>query len=243
LAVKAAARPCATLIVATSTSHRRGSSTTDPGARWALAVGVAAIAAVFVVLLLHSEQRRSGTDLTPNGAFIAYLNAGQEACQNQEPLPAGAAAVRMTIGTHGPPGPPVHLTWSGPHGEVVTSGGRGAGWRQGIVTIPITRVAKPMEGLRVCFRSDGPQPIALAGTQPDPGYRLQVPGITIEARLRYDYLRPGSESWLELLPTLAYRSTIARSGLVRHWAWVAAVLLMLFAAALALATIARQARS
>jgi hypothetical protein len=231
------------LIVATSTSHRRGSPVTGPGARRVLVLGVAAIAAVFIALLLHSEQRRSGTDLTPNGAFVAYLGAGEEACQDQEPLPAGSVAVRMTIGTHGPPGPPVHVTWSGPRGEVIDVGGLGAGWRQGIVRIPIKRVATPMEGLRVCFRSDGPQPIALAGSLPYIGHLLQVAGHTLEARVRYDYLRPGRESWLELLPTLVYRSTIAKAGLLRHWAWVAAVLLMLFAAALALATIAREARS
>jgi hypothetical protein len=72
---------------------------------------------------------------------------------------------------------------------------------------------------------------------------MNVAGGSIEARLRFDYLRPGRESWLELVPTLAYRSTIARSDLVRHWAWAGALLLMLLAAALALTTIVREERS
>ena len=75
---------------------------------------------------------------------------------------------------------------------------------------------------------------------PDPGYRLRVASSTLEARLRYDYMRPGRESWFELLPTLVYRSTLGKSDLVRHWAWLAALLLMLAAISLAVATLLRE---
>ena len=106
-------------------------------ARLVVALGVAAIAAVFVVMLLHSEQRRSGTDSTPNGAFVAFLGTGQDACQGAEPVPANTSAVRITMGTRGAPTPAVDLTWSGAHGEVVTSGRIGRGWREGIVTLAV----------------------------------------------------------------------------------------------------------
>jgi hypothetical protein len=203
-------------------------------------MGLGVIVVVLAVLLLHRGQRRSGSDLTPNGAFVAVLGPGQRACQGQELLPADTAAVRITIGTYGKPGPPLRLTVTGPSGETLTSGGLPAGWRQGVVQIPVAHVSSAMEGARVCLLSDGPQPIALGGALPDPGYRMVVAGRTVEGRLRYDYMRPGRESWLELLPTLAYRSTLAKSGLVRHWAWAAALLLMLFAAALGARTIARE---
>jgi hypothetical protein len=209
-------------------------------ARVVAALGVAVIVGVFVVMLLHSEQRRSGTDYTPNGAFVAFLAAGQEACQDAEPVPANTSAVRITMGTRGAPTPAVDLSWSGAHGEVVTSGGIGRGWREGIVTLPVKHVSRATEGTHVCARNEGPEQLALAGTQPDPGYHMDVAGGSIEARLRFDYLRPGRESWLQLLPTIAYRSTIAKSDLVRHWAWAGALLLMLLAAALALAIIVRE---
>ena len=209
-------------------------------ARTVLAVGIGAIVAVFAVLLLHRGQRRSGSDLTPNGAFVASLGPGQQACQEGELLPADTAALRITIGTYGRLGPPVRLTVTGPHGETLTAGGLGAGWRQGVVQIPVAHVSSATEGARVCLLSAGPQPIALGGDLPDPGYHLEVAGRTIEGRLRYDYMRPGHESWLELLPTLVYRSTLAKSGLVRHWAWAGALLLMLAAAAVAVRTLVRE---
>jgi hypothetical protein len=211
-------------------------------ARVVSVLGLAGIVVMLTALLLHSERRRSGTDLTPNGAFVGFVDAGQEACQNQEPLPADTSAVRMTIGTRGLPGPAIRVTLSAPSGTPISFGGLGPGWHQGVVTIPIKHVSKPVEGLRACVYNAGPQQVQLAGTTPDPGYHFEVGGSTIEGRLRYDYLRPGRESWLQLLPTLAYRSTIAKSGLVRHWAWVGAIVLMLLVAAAAVATVIREAR-
>jgi hypothetical protein len=75
-----------------------------------------------------------------------------------------------------------------------------------------------------------------------PGYRLQVGPRTIEARLRFDYMRPGRESWLQLLPAIAHRSTFAKSGLIRNWAWLAAIVLMLLAIGLAARTVIREER-
>jgi hypothetical protein len=211
-------------------------------ARSVSALGLAGIVVMLAVLLGHGERRRSGTDVTPNGAFVGLVGAGQEACQEQEPLPADTSAVRMTIGTRGLPGPAIHVTLSQPDGLVVTFGGLGPGWHQGAVTIPVKHISQPMEGLRACLRDAGPAQILLAGTTPDPGYHFEVSGSTFEGRLRYDYLRPGRESWFELLPTLAYRSTIAKSDLVRHWAWAGAIALMLLAAGFAVATVIREAR-
>jgi hypothetical protein len=210
-----------------------------PRLRWVAGVGLTAVAVILALVLLHGDQRRSGSDLTPNGAFVAALRAGQHACQDGELLPADTAAVRLTIGTYGLPGPPVQITFTGPHGESLTQGGLAAGWRQGVVDIPVRHVSNASAGVRVCLRNSGPQSIALAGDLPDPGYRMEVGGSSVEGRLRYDYMRPGRESWLALLPTIVYRSTLGKADLVRHWAWAAALVLMLFAVALAVRTILR----
>jgi hypothetical protein len=209
-------------------------------ARAALTLGLAAIVAIFAVVLVQKDQRRSGSDLTPNGAFVAPLAAGQRTCQDDELLPADTSALRATIGSYGRPGPPVQLTVTGPDGRVLTAGGLRAGWRQGIVQIPIAHVSTATDGARVCLRDGGPGPIAVAGAVPDPGFHMQVGSKTVEGRLRYDYMRPGRESWLELIPTIVHRSTIAKSSLVRRWAWLAALLLMLFAVGLATRTIIRE---
>lgn len=198
-----------------------------------MAVGLAAIAVIIAAVLLHADQRRSGSDLTPNGAFVAALSAGQQTCQEGELLPADTSSVRVTLGAYGRPGPGVTVTFTGPKGDRLSSGGLPTGWKQGIVRIPITHVSRAVEGVRVCLRDVGVAPVAIAGTDPDPGYHMLVGNRTVEARLRYDYLRPGRESWLALVPVIAHRSTLAKSGLIRDWALPAALVLMLLAVGLA----------
>ncbi len=205
-----------------------------------MTVGLGAIVLIFAVLLSHRDYRRSGSDRAPNEAFAVVLKAGQETCQDGELLPADTAAVEMTIGAYEKPGPPLRVAFTGPHGEALTTGGLPAGWREGVVRIPIARWSRPTEGVRACLTNAGPEPIQLAGAVPDPGWVMDVAGAKVEGRLRYDFMRPGRESWLELLPTIVHRSTFAKSDLVRRWAWAAALLLMIFSVALAARTIVRE---
>jgi hypothetical protein len=209
-------------------------------ARLVMAVGLAAIVVILAVVLLEKAPRRSGSDLTPNGSFVAVLDAGQWTCQEGELLPADTSAIQPTIGTYGKPGPPLAVTLTGPHGELLSSGGLASGWAGGVVRIPIRHVSTTTTEVRVCLRDGGPGPIALAGALPDPGLHMEVAGKTVEGRLRYDYMRPGRESWLALLPTIVYRSTFAKAGPLRHWAWAAALVLMLLAIALAARTVVRE---
>jgi hypothetical protein len=217
-------------------------------ARRVVIVGVLVIAGLFTVLLLQRGERRSGSDLTPNGAFVALLGGGQQACQGGELLPADTAALRMTIGTYRKPGPALTVSMTAPNGTVLASGGLPEGWREGVLRIPVSQTSTATEGVRVCLRNDDPRHrgrvIALAGDTPDPGYTTEVAGRTLaNLRLRVDYMRPDRESWLQLLPTIAHRFSLAKSGLVRHWAWIGVLVLMLAAVGGALWTILSEAPS
>jgi hypothetical protein len=210
-------------------------------ARRVVAAGLLAIAAVLAVAMLQKAPRRAGSDLTPNGAFVVRLTSGQQACQDQELLPADTAALQMTIGTYGRPGPALSVVVTGPHGHPLTEGALRTGWRQGVVRIPVARVTRATGNASVCLRNGGPWPLTLAGDVPDPGYSLTVAHKNGDSvRLRVDYMRPGRESWLALAPTVVHRFTIGKSDLVRDWAWVAVLALMLFAVALAATTIVRE---
>ena len=209
-----------------------------------MAVGLAAVVVILAAVLLQSDQRPSGTDRTHAGAFVATLHAGQSACQEGELLPADTSAVRATIGTFGRPGPALadHL----PRASRRSSSRRArcaAGWRAGLVQIPLPHISTATEGVRVCLRNLGPGAIGIAGQQPYPGFHMLVAGSEVEGQLRYDYMRPGRESWLTLLPTIVYRSTLAKAPALRHWAWAAALVLMAFAVALAAWTIVRAERA
>jgi hypothetical protein len=217
-------------------------------ARRVVVLGVLVIAGFFTVMLLQKGHRRSGSNLTPNGAFVAALSGKQQACQTGELLPADTAALQMTIGTNGRPGPPLAVSVTAANGATLTTGGLPAGWREGVVRIPVTRTHAPTEGVRVCVRNDEAphvgRVIALAGDVPDPGYTSEVGGRTVQnLHLRFDYLRPGSESWLQLLPVIVHRSTLGKSDLIRHFAWVAVLLLMVAAVTVALRTILADASS
>ncbi|HEX4467879.1 MAG TPA: hypothetical protein VH025_11890 [Solirubrobacteraceae bacterium] len=199
--------------------------------------------AVVIAVLAQTEQRRSGADMTPFGAFVAVLKPGERACQGAELLPADTSDVRMTFGTYGHPGVPMSVVFRAPGGRELTSGTLRPPWREGLVAIPVTHVAHATENASVCVRNEGGSPVAIAGAVPDPGFTMKVGSKTIDGRLRYEYLRPGRESWFSLLPTVVHRSTLAKSGLIRHWAWAGALLLMLAAVALGSRTIVREGRA
>ena len=69
---------------------------------------------------------------------------------------------------------------------------------------------------------------------------MTVAGKPFEGRIRYDFMRPGRESWFELLPTIVYRSTLAKAGFLRRWAWAAALVLMLLAIGFAARIVIRE---
>jgi hypothetical protein len=208
------------------------------------AVGVLALLVTFALALLGSEPRVSGTDYTPPEAFSITLPPGQQVCQAHELLPANTAAVRLTIGTAGAPGPPLTLTATGPSGRPLTRGGLAAGWHEGVVRIPVQHVSSPTNEARVCLDVP-PAPrgrtIELGGIT-QPGYTVEIDGRTfLGPHMRLDYLRPGSESWYELLPTIVHRFSLAKAGFLRDWEWAAALLLVLATAFLAIRTVLRSA--
>ncbi len=213
-------------------------------ARWVAAAGVVALLTTFGIALAAREQRLSGTDSTPPEAFVAGLAPGQQACQGEELLPGDTGAVQLTIGTYGRPGPPLSLTATGPSGRLLTRGALPAGWHQGVVRIPVRRTSSPTDAARVCVRV-APRPrgstIALGGDT-EAGYLMEVAGRPFPgARMRLDYLRPGRESWYQLLPTIVHRFSIDKAGFLRDWEWVAALLLVLATAFLAIRTVLRSA--
>jgi hypothetical protein len=224
--------------------------------RTVLAGGLLALALTSIVFLAHSAPRRAGTNLTAAATYAIPLGPGQQLCEPGELLPADTGAlevgaqvqgsvVQASAGrgsaVQGPAGPPLQASLRGPRGQL-SSGTLGGGWHTGRIRIPVSRLAGSTGGT-VCLRNQGRVAVAFAGSLPDSGFTVQVAGQTLGGRLRIDYLRPGSESWLELAPTLAYRLSLAKSDLVRHWAAEGALLLMLIAVTLAVATIAREESS
>ncbi len=209
--------------------------------RVVVGVGVLVIVAFFAVLLTQRGWRISGTDMTPDREPVALLGGGQQACEGQETLPGDTAALQLEIEVSGA-GPPLSATITGRDGATLARGRLAPGWHGGAVRIPVTHVSTTTEGVRVCVRDDAPshggRTIDLGGQSYDLGLNSEVAGKLDEnMRIRIDYLRPRRESWFQLAPTIVGRFSLGKSDLLRHWAWVALLVLMLGCVGLAVRTI------
>jgi hypothetical protein len=225
---------------ASVTPGSEAGSTFIRGRRWlprtpagmVLAVGMLAIASVASVTLLQRSPRRSGANLTSNRGFVIPLPGGQQLCEPGELVPADTGAIKLTARARGLSGPALGVAITGPGGRVGT-GRLGGGWRTGAISIPNSRVTSTV-GATVCVSNLGSQQVDFGGSTPDSSFVIQIAGRPFDGRLRIEYLRPGRESWLQLVPALSHRFSLAKSDLVRHWAAPAALVLVLLAMALAL---------
>jgi hypothetical protein len=207
--------------------------------RAVLAAGLLAIVIAAVVVLAQSEPRQAGTNLTADAGFAITLGPRQKLCEPEELLPGDTGALRLNASTGGLPGPRLGVDISSPSGPV-SSGVLPAGWRSGEVLIPLSRVPQTLPSTTVCVSNLGSRPVAFGGSVPDSGFMIDVAGKPLSGRLRIEYMRPGSESWFALAPTLVHRFSLAKADLVRHWEWAVVIVLMLFAVALATFTIAKE---
>lgn len=204
--------------------------------RLVLVLGLLAIAIAGLATLSRSEPRRSGTNLTSNGGFAIPLKPGQQLCEPGELLPGDTGALRLAADSGAYPGPRLRASIIAPQGPV-SSGELKPGWRSGAVLIPIARVPRTLPSATVCLTNAGSGPVLFGGSVPASSFVIEIAGKQLGGRLRIEYMRPGSESWLQLLPTLVHRFSLAKSDLVRHWAWLAVLVLMLLAVGLAVRTV------
>jgi hypothetical protein len=201
--------------------------------RLVLACGLLAIMVFSLAILLQRAPRRSGTNLTGDAGFVIPLVPGQQLCEASELVPGDTSGLELNADAKGAPGPALHASILTPHGTLA------AGWQTGHIRIPLTRV-RDTTGATVCIRNQGSTAVAFGGSIPDSGFQVEDAGQVINGRLRIDYLRPGRESWLQLLPTLVYRFSLGKSDLVRHWSAGAVLLLMMLAISLAFRTVLRE---
>ncbi len=219
----------------------RGPSTT--ALRVLLALGLVAIALAAAVVLLQSAPRRSGTNLTTDSGPVVPLPGAQQLCEPGELLPADTGSLQLNAQPEGGTGPALGVAIAGPDGRVLSRGKLAEGWKAGTIRLPVQRMPNAIAGATVCIRNLGARYVRFGGSMPDAEFTVTLAGKVLYGRMRIEYMRPGSESWLALAPTIAHRMSLAKSDLVRHWAAFAAILLMLLAIALASRTILREVSS
>jgi predicted membrane protein DUF2142 len=193
------------------------------GVRVALAAGLALLAVAIAVRVSRPPLTAFATNSVKAEGTIASTQGNTTFCQSNETLPAGASAMRLTVGVN--VGPKVTVTvLSG--SQVVAKGVQAAGWTGEEVTVPIAPVPTPVTGASVCI-AIGPavESIGLTG--------VKAPHPTGEApgKVRVEYLRPGNRTWLSMAGAVARRLGLGRSP---SGTWIAFVPILLMLAALVL---------
>jgi hypothetical protein len=204
-----------------------------------LGVGLLAIAIVALAILLQRAPRRAGTNLTQDVGFVIPLAAGQELCEPAELLPGDTGALGLDASAGARPGPALAVVISGPRGTV-SSGRLAAGWRSGAIRIPVRRVRDTVPGATVCVHNLGASQVAFGGAAPDASFYIDLAGKPLLGRMRIEYMRPGSETWLQFTPALAQRFALGKSDALRHWELAAILILMAMALGLAARAIVKE---
>ncbi|HEY2718305.1 MAG TPA: hypothetical protein VGI52_01645 [Solirubrobacteraceae bacterium] len=217
---------------------RRPRRWTPTPARLVLALGLLALIGAALAILLQSAPRRAGTNLTADAGYVVPLQAGGQLCEPGELVPGDTGALRLSVSSGAALGPPLDVT-VGVGMHPIAVGHLAAGWHSGAVSIPVSRVRETQQGATICLVNRGSHSVSFGGSVPDADFYVVLDGKPLSGRMRVEYMRPGSESWLTLLGTLTHRFSLAKADVVRHWAAPAVLVLMLLAVVLAGRTILR----
>ncbi len=193
-----------------------------------LAVALAVAGGALLLDMSGSAPRLAGTDHTVAASFVVDLKAGQEVCQPGMELPSEAERVELLVGTYGAPVPEMKLRFLGSNGHLRTAGRLPAGAREGNVTVPVSYPHGAAASGTLCVLVSGGKDTVLGGAAFTAGPASEeVGGVPQPGRIWTLYLRPGSESWWQLLPTLSRRFGLGKSPVFGDWTLPVAALALL----------------
>jgi hypothetical protein len=189
-----------------------------------LGAGLVLLIAVIAVLVLEESPRRSGSNYVPEFGPVTELRGGDRHCQDAGLVPADTAALDLLVGTHGRPTPDLDVTVTGTNGQLLARGRLPGGQQQGRVAIPTDPVEETAPAT-VCIRTG-------------PGGRTVLYGRGEHVRLAW--LRPGSESRLDLLPAVAHRFGLGKANPFGDWLLAVVALVLATTLFLAIRLVVRE---
>lgn len=196
--------------------------------RVTLVVGLGITAVAVAVVMAHAPMTVLAANPTLQNEQLAATDYKAAACQAGESLPRGTTAIRLSLGAFTGPAVEVKAISAA---RVVVSGERGSGWAGQTVTVPVTAASRTSSHVKICFAIPvvGDEKVTVFGGRTAPSLAARTgSGAALAGRLRIEYLREGSSSWLSLLPAVA-----RHMGLGRAWSgiWIAPLVAMLMLAA------------
>jgi hypothetical protein len=197
--------------------------------RVALGIALVLVAGVLVLELSGRAPRTAATDHTNPQGFVATVPSEGTLCQPDMVLPADAASVEVLIGTYGHPVPQLTASFEDAGRQAIRPGRLAAGAREGYVQIPLGYPHGATVGGTLCIHlGKTVHPVVLGGDTFGAGTMSeQVDGKPQAGRIDVVYLRPGRESWWQLLGALDERFGFGKASFFGGWTLPVAALLLL----------------
>jgi hypothetical protein len=199
-----------------------------------LGLGLALIVIAVIATLSRAPLTLAGTNSVRPKSILGRTTGTRYAyaCQAGESLPRDTSAVRLSL--FAVIGPKVTISvWLGP--RQITSGTRPPGWVGSVVTIPLEPVSDAHSAVKLCFRLTSINgPIQVIGEDTPPAEAAVSNGEPLAGRIRVEYLRPSTLSWLSLTSSITYRMGFGHAA---SGAWDILLVIVLAAAVVTLSTL------
>jgi hypothetical protein len=194
-----------------------------------ITVGFAVIVIVLLVVLLQTPSTPISSNAVTVERELGLFSGRATVCQKDERLPVSTSALRMSLVSY--IGPEVSVTVLHA-GRVLAAGRRAGGWVSSFLTLPLHPAARASQYVEICLtRSPGNRAVGLFGNSAPRALAATSNGQPLPGRLRIEYLKPGSESWLARATSVARRVGLGHSP---SGTWIVLPLASLMAAAIAL---------
>ena len=180
-----------------------------------LAAGLVTIAAGLAFVLLDSERRQAGTNYVPELGEAVTIDGTGPHCQEGQLIPADAAVLRLQVGRPGEPTPALAVSVRAGRETIASTEVPASNYR-GHILIPVGPFEERRENAEVCIEVQGG------------GKDRQTVLYGAPDQVRFEWLREGDESWLDIVPAVAHRFGLGKPFLSGGWVlWLALGLIAL----------------
>jgi hypothetical protein len=197
--------------------------------RVALGVALALVAGALILDMFGRAPRIAGTDHTNPVGFVATVPSGGTVCQPGMLLAPDTGSIEVLIGTYGQVVPALEASFRGVGDGTLATGRLAGGAHEGYVRIPLRYSPGTAAPGTLCIRvGKVVRPVVFGGDVFTPGpVSEQVAGKPQGGRIDVVYLRPGRESWWQILGPLDERFGFGKASFFGDWTLPVVALLLL----------------
>lgn len=199
--------------------------------RLVLAICLAGLALAVALVMRDEAPRTAGTNLVTGTGFPIDVPAGGELCQDLE-LVAGDTGSMLVNVLKVDGESPLAVRIVKDDGALLARGDVAGGYAPGPLSVALTPGVERATSSRVCIENRGDAVVGFGSSSTPQEQAARIDGGVQAGRIRIEYIRPGSESWWALLPTIAHRFGLGKADGLGSWTLWASGLILALAIAL-----------